>query len=96
MSRDLELKFAVGPAFVLPDLTGAGSVARMYALPSDDGRATYWDTVDRRLARWGITLRHRTGNGEGPAWALTLPASVTAGGTPDGGWSEIEESSVRV
>ena len=59
MSRDLELKFAVGPAFVLPDLTGAGAVARMYALPTRDLRATYWDTVDRRLARWAGVGRDR-------------------------------------
>jgi CHAD domain-containing protein len=90
VSRDLELKFAVGPAFVLPDLTGAGTVARMFALPSHDVRATYWDTVDRRLARWGITLRHRSSDGDRPSWALSLPAAATAGINPDTARSEVE------
>jgi CHAD domain-containing protein len=90
VSRDLELKFAVGPAFVLPDLTGAGTVARMFALPSHDVRATYWDTVDRRLARWGITLRHRSGDGDRPSWALSLPAAATTGVNPDTARSEVE------
>jgi CHAD domain-containing protein len=90
VSRDLELKFAVGPAFVLPDLTGAGAVARMYALPTRDLRATYWDTVDRRLARWGITLHHRSNDGDRPNWALTLPASSTTGGAAGNSRSEIE------
>jgi CHAD domain-containing protein len=90
VSRDLELKFAVGPAFVLPDLTGAGAVARMYALPSHDERATYWDTVDRRLARWGITLHHRSSDGDSPGWTLTLPGQPTAGATQVNGRSEIE------
>jgi CHAD domain-containing protein len=90
VSRDLELKFAVGPAFVLPDLTGAGAVARMYALPGRDLRATYWDTVDRRLARWGITLHHRSSDGDRPSWALTLPTSIAAGAASTNGRSEIE------
>jgi CHAD domain-containing protein len=90
VSRDLELKFAVGPAFVLPDLTGAGAVARMYALPTRDLRATYWDTVDRRLARWGITLHNRSNDGDRPSWALTLPPSSATGTTAGNSRSEVE------
>ena len=95
MSHDLELKFAVGPAFVLPDLTGAGSVARMQAVPSRELRSTYYDTVDRRLARWGITIRHRTGDGDRLPWTLRLPLSTTAAaaagdGVRPGSRSEIE------
>ena len=67
VSRELELKFAVGRAFAMPDLIGAGSVARVLPIPTQELEATYYDTVDRRLARWGITLRHRTANGSRPA-----------------------------
>jgi hypothetical protein len=34
--------------------------------------STYYDTVDRRLAREGVTLRRRVENGAG-AWQLKLP-----------------------
>ena len=51
MSDELELKFAVGRAFAIPDLIGAGSVTEVQPLPIQDLRATYYDTVDRRLAR---------------------------------------------
>jgi CHAD domain-containing protein len=37
-------------------------------------RATYVDTADLRLARSGVTLRHRTGEGA-PTWTLKLPVS---------------------
>ncbi|HET9497512.1 MAG TPA: CYTH and CHAD domain-containing protein [Candidatus Limnocylindria bacterium] len=91
MSQPLELKFAVGPAFVLPDLTGAGSVARMQAMPSRDLRSTYYDTVDRRLARWGITLRHRTGDGDRAPWTLKLPLpAVAVDGVRPASRSEID------
>lgn len=36
-------------------------------------RAAYHDTADLRLARDGVTLRHRTGEGR-PTWTLKLPA----------------------
>ena len=34
--------------------------------------ATYYDTADLRLARSGITLRHRGGE-PGPAWTVKFP-----------------------
>jgi CHAD domain-containing protein len=87
VSDGVDLKFTVGPAFVLPDLTGAGSVARMQATPPQELRETLYDTVDRRLARWGITLRHRAGEADRPPWALGLPASnhglIEEDGGPD-------------
>lgn len=84
MTAELELKFAVGRAFSLPDLAGVGSVAVVVPLPTQELRATYYDTVDRRLARWGITLRHRTGENGHPAWTLKLPYATAdvAGVTP--------------
>ena len=33
--------------------------------------AVYYDTADLRLARWGVSLRHRTGDGTG--WTVKLP-----------------------
>ncbi len=36
-----------------------------------DLKAVYYDTDDLRLARWGVTVRHRTG--EGTAWTVKLP-----------------------
>ncbi|HEY7737757.1 MAG TPA: CYTH and CHAD domain-containing protein [Candidatus Limnocylindria bacterium] len=78
MTTELELKFAVGRAFAIPDLVGAGSVSEVEPIPIQELRATYYDTVDRRLARWGITLRHRTGEGDHPAWTLKLPTTATA------------------
>jgi CHAD domain-containing protein len=78
VSSELELKFAVGRAFAIPDLIGAGSVAEVQPMPTQELRATYYDTVDRRLARWGITLRHRTGEGDAPAWTLKLPKPTAA------------------
>ncbi len=37
--------------------------------------AVYYDTVDLRLMRWGVTLRHRSGDGDGDGaeWTLKLP-----------------------
>jgi CHAD domain-containing protein len=33
--------------------------------------AAYYDTPDLRLARWGVTVRHRSGDGSG--WTVKLP-----------------------
>jgi CHAD domain-containing protein len=78
VSDELELKFAIGRAFAVPDLVGAGAVAEVEPIPAQELRATYYDTVDRRLARWGITLRHRSGEGDEPAWTLKLPKPTAA------------------
>ena len=68
-----ELKLVVDPAFA-PSLPPAGTeVTGFEELPALDLRATYYDTPDLRLARYGITLRIRTGEAA-PAWTLKLPA----------------------
>ena len=46
--------------------------ARAVGLPVIHLDATYFDTSDLRLARSGITLRHRDGE-PGPAWTVKLP-----------------------
>ena len=68
-----EVKLGAGPAFHLPDLGGVleGAVAE----PAEVLRleTVYHDTPDLRLARWGVSLRHRAGEG----WTLKLaPAST--------------------
>src|SRR4029077_12492980 len=64
-----EVKLGAGPAFHLPDLSGV--VEGVTVTPPETVRleTVYWDTPDLRLARWGVSLRHRAGDG-GP---LKLP-----------------------
>jgi CHAD domain-containing protein len=52
-------------------VTGATAVAR----PRLELEATYYDTAEFQLARWGVTLRHRTGE-PGVAWTLKLPGAA--------------------
>lgn len=77
VQREVEVKLAVPDDFVLPDLVdipAVGSVeARVLRL-----RATYWDSTDLRLARGGVTLRHRSGEGP-PRWTLKLPVMNAVG-----------------
>src|ERR1700680_1991894 len=75
-----EVKLGAGPAFHLPDLSGV--VDGVTVTPPETVRleTVYWDTPDLRLARWGVSLRHRAGEG----WTLKLPpptnpTSATAG-----------------
>ena len=69
-----EVKLGAGPAFHLPDL--AGVVEGVAVTPPETVRmeTVYYDTPDLRLARWGVSLRHRAGEG----WTLKL-ASNTSG-----------------
>src|SRR5579859_454898 len=63
-----EVKLGAGPAFHLPDLGGV--IAGIAASPSETIRleTVYFDTPDLRLARWGVSLRHRASEG----WTLKL------------------------
>lgn len=70
---EVERKFSVDTAFVVPELALDGwAVARGATVELD---ATYYDTDDLRLARAHITLRRRTG-GKDPGWHLKLPAGT--------------------
>jgi CHAD domain-containing protein len=60
-----ELKLRAGESFRLPELGGEAIEPRLFV-------STYHDTADHRLARRGITLRHRIENGKG-LWQLKLP-----------------------
>ena len=70
--REVELKLlAPGP------LDAARLAARVVSHVEERGArtltATYYDTDDLRLARWGVTLRYRTGEGARGRWTLKLP-----------------------
>ena len=60
-----EVKLRAGDAFRLPELGGEAIEPRRFV-------STYHDTADHRLARRGITLRHRVENRKG-MWQLKLP-----------------------
>ena len=60
-----EIKLTPGDGFVLPELGGERLPTRVFI-------STYHDTQDLRLARHGVTLRHRVEDGAG-LWQLKLP-----------------------
>src|SRR6266540_1311765 len=72
-----ERKFQVGDRFTMPDLAGtAPAGGQVVPLPAVTLRATYYDTADRRLARAGVSLRHRRGEKPEKAWTVKLPSDV--------------------
>jgi len=64
-----EVKLGAGPAFHLPDLSGVIDGVTVTAPEAVRLETVYYDTADLRLARWGVSLRHRAGEG----WTLKLP-----------------------
>jgi CHAD domain-containing protein len=81
-----EVKLGAGPAFHLPDLNGV--IEGVAVTPPEAVRleTVYFDTPDLRLARWGVSLRHRAGEG----WTLKLPPKDAAG-QPQGALLERDE-----
>jgi CHAD domain-containing protein len=71
MTLEREAKLQAPPAFRLPDLGGDGLVAS----EREPQRlvTVYVDTPDLRVVRWGCSLRHRTGEGDGGVWTVKLP-----------------------
>ncbi len=63
---------APSPGFRLPDLDDVleGFVAT--SMEPQKTATVYLDTEDLRLARWGVSLRHRSGEG----WTVKLPAEM--------------------
>src|SRR3954452_18590899 len=87
---EVEAKFRVHPGFRLPELTGDRTGGIRMSEPVEQSlRAVYWDTADLRLAREGITLRHRSGEGIGDGWHLKLP--IRDAEIPDTGVGVREE-----
>jgi CHAD domain-containing protein len=83
-----ERKYEVEPRFTLPDLAPClPSGGRVEERPPVTLTATYYDAPDLRLARAGVSLRHRKGDAE--PWTVKLPADspgvrheVSRGGGP--------------
>jgi CHAD domain-containing protein len=73
--NEVELKLIVPSDFELPGFEGKTGVVSAAEEASQQLNATYFDTPDLRLMRHGITLRYRTGEGNGPLWTLKLPAN---------------------
>src|SRR5258706_11221918 len=63
-----EVKLGAGPAFHLPDLNGVLDGVTVTAPEAAKLETVYYDTPDLRLARWGVSLRFRAGEG----WTLKL------------------------
>jgi CHAD domain-containing protein len=75
----VEDKFRVHPDFVLPELNGDQSAIAAVSPPRTCAFvATYHDTEDLRLARSGISLRHRSGEGTG-SWQLRARTETRPG-----------------
>lgn len=67
--QEREVKLSASDRFELPDLDGL--LAGVAATAREDERlsTTYLDSDDYRLARWGLSFRHRAGQG----WTVKLP-----------------------
>ena len=67
--------FDAGLDLVLPDLGAAKGVATVSEPQELVTEATYFDTLDRRLAAVSVTVRRQTGD-HGAGWLLELPTAV--------------------
>lgn len=73
-----ELKLSADLDFEIPDLRTLGYDT--IQLPQETLRTSYFDTVDLRLWRRGITLRHRDGEeGAVGTWTMKLPRQSAEG-----------------
>ena len=72
---EVERKFDVDAAFVLPGFAAVPGVAAVDPPAVHDLEAVYHDTADLRLVRGRVTLRRRTG-GPDEGWHLKLPAGA--------------------
>lgn len=76
---EVEAKFRVPEPFTMPPLDTSSPVVSSVEGPRYlELRAVYWDTADLRLAREGITLRCRTGEGAADGWHLKVPSGERA------------------
>ncbi len=72
-----EVKLGAGPGFHLPDLSGVVEGAAVAPVETVHLETVYYDTPDLRLARWGVSLRRRAGEG----WTLKLPPPPAGAGS---------------
>lgn len=66
-----EVKLGAWPGFAPPDLEEIAEGVHAVAGDPVTLTATYYDTADLGLMRWGVTLRHRTG--DALPWTVKLP-----------------------
>jgi CHAD domain-containing protein len=66
--QEREAKLSAAPDFTFPSLVEPGGPVVAEPRPVRQLRTTYYDTPDLRLARWGLSLRYRTGEG----WTVKL------------------------
>jgi len=71
VNLEREIKLAAPDGFRFPRLDACVDGLTVSPLPRRTLTATYYDTPDLRLARWGLTLRYRTGDNTG--WTVKLP-----------------------
>jgi CHAD domain-containing protein len=67
-----ELKLKVDESFAMPALDGLAEGVMPIPWSPEDVWTVYFDTDDLRLARWGVSMRQRLGQG----WTVKLPAEV--------------------
>ncbi|MGH3624619.1 MAG: CHAD domain-containing protein [Sciscionella sp.] len=72
LTKEIERKYEIGDGGEVPTLSDLAGVATESGLQVLELEATYFDTVDLRLARDRITLRRRVG-GTDAGWHLKLP-----------------------
>jgi len=70
---ETERKYEADPDAKLPKWSDIPGVAEVHGPRTEHLSAVYFDTADQRLARYGATLRRRTG-GEDAGWHLKVPA----------------------
>jgi CHAD domain-containing protein len=68
-TAEREMKLAAAPSFEVPSLEGLADGVTVAMRDPQRLSTTYLDTDDLRLARWGVSLRHRAGEG----WTVKLP-----------------------
>ena len=71
MKLEREVKLAAWGGFVLPAFDDLAPDLSVEPLKTKKLDATYYDTRDLRLARAGVSLRHRLG--DDPPWTVKLP-----------------------
>jgi CHAD domain-containing protein len=72
LAAERELKLEAPPHFDAPDLTHVEDGLSAGDVVEKRITTTYWDTADLRLARWGTSLRHRSGEG----WRVKLVSAA--------------------
>jgi CHAD domain-containing protein len=73
--QEIERKYEATDTMELPDPAELLGLAADSDAEEQNLEAVYFDTADLRLARAGVTLRHREG-GSDPGWHLKLPVDT--------------------